>query len=290
MRDLPPLPANMDETQYSTDNAGSPTQNEPLARALLDINEKLLGIGKIDKKLEQIRSDFHGELDVIKTELANLTESRNKDSVEIKKLQTSFKSISNDLHKTQEGQVDIQKKLEKLDCTSNKNLERINRLEQSNAKLSDNMKRLEERENCRPVETRARDMEVQKDKVTEVDRMNKNNTNRVLSYNYQLNKGLDGLRAHSMLKELKRAQELRIGQEDRSKETNTSSMMISKHGPRLNVDLFGEARRCIGLHPVKARHILEFHDGPYNLTADDIPQQHELRNMAAKEFLTDELK
>ena len=133
-------------------------------------------------------------------------------------------------------------------------------------------------------------MEVQKDKVAEVDRMNENNTSRVLSYDYQLNKGLDGLRAHSMLKELKRAQELSTGQEERSKETNTSSMMISKHGPRLNVDLFGEARRCIGLHPVKARHILDFHDGPYDLTPDDIPQQHELRNMAAKEFLPDELK
>ena len=105
---------------------------------LLDINEKLLGLGKIDKKLEQMRSDFHGELDVIKTELANLAEARSVDSIEINKLQKSFKNISNDLHKTQEGQVDIQKKLEKLDWTSNKNLGRITRLEQSNAKLTDN--------------------------------------------------------------------------------------------------------------------------------------------------------
>ena len=159
-RDLPPIPALINESQYSVDNSDSPAQNEPLAMALLDINEKLLGLGKLDKKLEKIASDFHGELDVIKTELANLTEARNIDSVEIKKLQTSFKSISSDLHKTQEGQVDIQKKLEKLDCTSNKNLERINRLEQSNAKLSDNMKRLEEKENSRPVGARARGMEV----------------------------------------------------------------------------------------------------------------------------------
>merc|ERR1712240_157530 len=145
-----------------------------------------MGLGKIDKKLEQIRSDFHGELDVIKTELANLTEVRNGDSVEIKNLQKSFKSISNDLHKTQEGQVDIQRKLEKLDCTSNKNLERINRLEQSNAKLSDDMKLLEERENSRPVGARAREMEVLKDKVSEVDRRNDNTSSRILFYNYQL--------------------------------------------------------------------------------------------------------
>ena len=126
MRDLPLIPDNMDETQYSTDDTGNPSQHEPLAMALLDINEKLLGLGKIDKKLEQMRSDFHGELDVIKTELANLTEVRNVDSVEIKNLQKSFKSISNDLHNAQEGQVEIQRRLEKLDCTSNKSLERIN--------------------------------------------------------------------------------------------------------------------------------------------------------------------
>ena len=80
----------MDETQYSTDDTGNHSQHEPLAMALLDINEKLLGLGKIDKKLEQMRSDFHGELDVIKTELANLTEARNVDSIEINKLQKSF--------------------------------------------------------------------------------------------------------------------------------------------------------------------------------------------------------
>ena len=220
MRDLPPIPDNMDE--YCTDDTGNPSQNEPLARALLDINEKLLGLGKIDMKLEQMRSDFHGELDVIKTELANLTEARSVDSIEINKLQKSFKNISNDLHKTQEGQVDIQKKLEKLDCTSNKNLERITRLEQSNAKLTDNMKRLEEKENGKPVESRVRDVEIPKEKVTEVVRTNNSsgalslnnqliNSSGILSYNNQLNKGLDGLRAHSMLKELRREQELGTG-------------------------------------------------------------------------------
>ena len=91
----------MDE--YCTDDTGNPSQNEPLARALLDINEKLLGLGRIDMKLEQMRSDFHGELDVIKTELTTLKEARSVDSIEINKLQKSFKNISNDLQKTQEG-------------------------------------------------------------------------------------------------------------------------------------------------------------------------------------------
>ena len=173
-RELPPTPALMNESQYCLDNAGSPPQNEPLAMALVEINAKLEGIGRLEKNLAKITSDFHGELDVIKTELANLTDARNKDSVEIKRLQTSFKGFSNDLHKTQENQEDIQRKLVKLDNTSNKNLERINRLEQSNAKLSDNMKLLEERENRRPLGARARVMEVLKDRVSEEDRTTEN--------------------------------------------------------------------------------------------------------------------
>ena len=102
-RELPPTPAIMDESQY-LDNAGSPLQNDPLAMTLVDINAKLEGIGRLEKNLAKVTSDFHGELDVIKTELANLTDARNKDSVEIKRLQTSFKGFSNDLHKIQENQ------------------------------------------------------------------------------------------------------------------------------------------------------------------------------------------
>ena len=242
-RELPLPPALMDESQYSSDNAGSPTQNNPLAMALVEINAKLEGIGRLEKNLAKVTSDFTGELDLIKTELANLTDARNKDSVEIKRLQTSFKGFSNDLHKTQENQEDIQRKLVKLDNTSNKNLERINRLEQSNAKLSDDMKLLEERENRRPVGARARVREVLKDGVSEDERTRENSSSRNLSYTYQLNKGIAGLRTHSLLKELRMAMEDdRRKEEDRRKESNTFSNQIPRPGPSLDVDLFGEAR------------------------------------------------
>ena len=56
------------------------------------------------------------------------------------------------------------------------------------------------------------------------------------------------------------------------------------------MDLFSDARKCIGLFPVKARHILDFHEGDYNISSDDIPQLHDLRKLAAKEFLQKELK
>ena len=57
-RELPPIPAIMDESQYSVENTGSPPQNEPLAMALLDINEKLLGLGKLYRKLEKSLRTF----------------------------------------------------------------------------------------------------------------------------------------------------------------------------------------------------------------------------------------
>ena len=57
-----------------------------------------------------------------------------------------------------------------------------------------------------------------------------------------------------------------------------------------NINLFIDARRCIGLFPVKARHILYFYEGDYAISPEDIPQYPELRLQAAKEFLLKELK
>ena len=46
----PPI---MDESQYCSDNAGSPPQN-PLAIALDEINSKLEGIGRLEKNLAKV--------------------------------------------------------------------------------------------------------------------------------------------------------------------------------------------------------------------------------------------
>ena len=69
----PPI---MNELQYCSDNPGSPPQ-DPLLMALADMNSKLEGIGRLEKKLAEATLNFTGELDLIKTELANLTEARN---------------------------------------------------------------------------------------------------------------------------------------------------------------------------------------------------------------------
>ena len=57
-----------------------------------------------------------------------------------------------------------------------------------------------------------------------------------------------------------------------------------------NIDLFVDARKCIGLFPVKARHILDFNEGDYDISPEDIPQLPDLRLIVAKEFLLKELK
>ena len=74
--------------------------------------------------------------------------------MELTRLQASIKGVSKDLQKNEEIQGNIERKVNKIDNTSNKNLERIDRLEQNTAKLSENLKILEEREQRRSLGAR----------------------------------------------------------------------------------------------------------------------------------------
>ena len=62
-----------------------------------------------------------------------------------------MKAVSKDMAYNVEVQGKIEKKLSRIDNTSKKNLERITRLEQSNVKLCEDMKLLEEREKRRSL-------------------------------------------------------------------------------------------------------------------------------------------
>ena len=140
-------------SEYDSENSNLPPQ-DPLLQTLADMAAKLEGIGRLEAKLEEVTTNFTGELDLIKTELANLKEARNNDGKELNKLQNSIKGIGKDLYRNEEAQGKIQRKLERIDNTSNKNLERIDRLERNNAKLSDSMKLLEERKKRRSFSIR----------------------------------------------------------------------------------------------------------------------------------------
>ena len=172
------------------------------------MSAKLEGIGRLEKKLEEVTTNFTGELDFLKTEMANLSEARKNDGVEINRLQSSIRGVAKDLKRNEEVQGKIDRKLTKIDNTSNKNLERINRLEQSNAQLSENVKLLKEREKRRSLGARPRVLETldtdrrEAEKASAAGRKSDSSSSlsKNLSYAYQLSKGISGLKSLSLLK------------------------------------------------------------------------------------------
>ena len=196
----------MNESQYTSD---SPRTNDPLANILADMSSKLEGIGRLEKKLETATNNFTGELDYLKAELSNLTEARKRDGAELTRLQTSIKGVSNDLQKSEEIQGNIERKVNQIDNATNKNLERIDRLEQNTARLSENLKLLEEREKNRPLGARPKipehpanvSLPVRKNleaaRISDDSSLSGNN----FSYSDLLARGLDGLKSLNLLRE-----------------------------------------------------------------------------------------
>ena len=270
----------MNESQYVSD---TPRTNDPLANVLADMSaklEKLEGIARLERKLEEVTTNFHGELDYLKAELSNLSEARNRDGAELNRLQTSIKGVTNGLQKNEEIQGNIEKKVDRIDNVTNKNLERIDRLERNTTKLSENLRLLEERDKEKLLGARQR--------VPALPRGTSDNSSKnrnSFSYSDQLEKGFEGLKSHNLLKELRNSET----RERRKDDLGDSRQGLSREDSS-NIDLFKEARKCIGLHPVKARHILDFNEGDYDICPDDISQHPDLRLLAAKEFLSHELK
>ena len=197
----------MEESQYNSDNPWTPS--DPLATILADMSAKLEGISRLEKKLEDVTTNFTGGLDFLKTEIANLSEARKKDGAELTRLQSSINGVSRDLQRNEEVQEKIENKLKRIVNTSNKNFERIDRLEQNNAKLSESIKLLEEREKRRSLGARPKVLENMNSDSREVVKSlaagsnpeNSSSLSKNLSYAYQLSKGISGLRSLSLLKE-----------------------------------------------------------------------------------------
>ena len=78
----------MSESKYSSEYSELPPQ-DPILKTLADMSEKLEGIGRLEKKLEDATNNFTGELELIKSELTNLKEARNNDGIKINRLQGS---------------------------------------------------------------------------------------------------------------------------------------------------------------------------------------------------------
>ena len=98
-----------------------------------------------------------------------MSEARKNYSVEINHVQTSLKAVAKDIESNTEAQTRIEQKVGKIDNTRNKNLERITRLEQSNIKLCEDMKLLEEREKRRSLSVSPKVLETQISETRQVE-------------------------------------------------------------------------------------------------------------------------
>ena len=80
----------------------------PGADPLTQIMNELKGISRLEKKIDSISSQFKGELDYLKNELALMTEARKKDTIEMNKFTNSLKKVSNDINTNTEVQNRIE--------------------------------------------------------------------------------------------------------------------------------------------------------------------------------------
>ena len=104
----------MEESQYSSENSRT---LDSLANILADMSAKPEKISRLEKKLEEVTTNFTGELDFLKMEITNLSEARKKDRAELTRLQTSIKGVAKDLQKNEEIQGNIERKVNKIDNT-----------------------------------------------------------------------------------------------------------------------------------------------------------------------------
>ena len=64
-----------------------------------------------------------------------------------------------------------------------------------------------------------------------------------------------------------------------------TSKAVAIKKPEIGEDILAEARKMIGLFPVKLNHILNWSNSDYAPCADDIPSLEEERRQAALNFL-----
>ena len=75
----------------------------------------------------------------------------------------------------------------------------------------------------------------------------------------------------SLLKELRDSERNARGSSKKRERHENDSMRQRSFSSR-DIDLFSKARKCIGLFPVKPRRILDFHEGAYTPSTEDISQ------------------
>ena len=226
---------------------------------LNEILEGLRGIARLEQSLKEATDRFSGELDLVKNELVQINEAKKLDSVEIVKLNKTVNAIKLDFENIAVRNEATNTRVDTLDNTSNKNKEKITKLESRVDKLEDmenSLRILKEQERRKNMET------ILKTQLQAFNTDKKKDSNS------------DNLKQST------------LSSTDFSKSNKTPS--FSK--PEIGEDILAEARKVIGLYPVKPRHILKWNTNEYSPCEDDIPSLEEERRQAALYFLHLELK
>ena len=123
---------------------------------LNEILEGLHGIARLEQSLKEATDRFSGELDLVKNELVQINEAKKLDSTEIVKLNKTVNAIKLDFENIAVRNEATNTRVDTLDNTSNKNKERITKLESRVDKLEDmenSLRILKEQERRKNMET-----------------------------------------------------------------------------------------------------------------------------------------
>ena len=228
---------------------------------LSEILEGLRGIARLENSLKEATDRFSGELDLVRNKLVQINEAKKLDSAEIVKLNQTVNAIKLDIENIVRNEA-TNTRVDSLDNTSNKNKERITKLKSRVDKLEDienSLTLLKEQERRRNMEavlkTQLQAFSSNKNRICNSDKPNKQAQSTSTSTGF-----------------------------------SKSNKIPLASRPEIGEDILADARKVIGLYPVKPRHILKWNTNEYSSCDDDIPTLEEERRQAALTFLQLELK
>ena len=88
----------MNSNEYTSGD--SPKTADPLSQILLEmkaLKSEMQGIARLETKFDEVKNQVQGELDNLKLELVNISESRKHDAAEMNMIKTSLKKVSTNI-------------------------------------------------------------------------------------------------------------------------------------------------------------------------------------------------
>ena len=236
---------------------------------------KLESIDRLETKLDAASNRMAEELDILKTELNGISNARTEDRASITNLNKSVKALNKDIIENTNSQNEMRQKLDNVENQSNKTVERMSKLEEK-------FQYMEARENRKSVPKKMELVQLNTEKVNNPVADNNMRTKKTDNKSFS-----EATKNNSTSKDTDNRKVLvHNSTNNRDKEkTYTPPKTFKK-----KKDLFSNARKTIGLYPIKAHDILKWSTNEYYPPADDIPEMETERSKAVMEFLDLELK